>query len=497
MTLTPDRIVARAPVGPRRRWAGLAVLTASLLVVVMDMTILNVALPDIVEDLRPGAVAQLWIVDVYALVLAGLIVPVAALGDRWGRRRMLLAGFAVFGLGSLLVLVAPGAGAVIALRALLGVGGAMIMPATLSLIRALFPDPRERALALSLWAATAAVGAAAGPVVGGALLEVFSWHAAFLVNVPLMVVAVAAGWWLLPESRSERPGRLDAAGVLLSLGGMTSLVYGVKDLGKHGPEPVALAALALGAGLATAFVRRCLRQDRPMLAVRLFGDRVFTAGALTALASSAVMMALLLVGSQWLQLVRGWSPLTAGVALVPLAVGGLVGSPLAPSAAALVGVRRVVAGGLALTAAGLATLALLPRPMPYAGVAAAFLVVGLGTAALGVGSALIMGRAPAEDAGSAAAIEEASYEIGAVLGVAAFGSLAGAVYRAGLPAGAPDAALESVAGTIGTSLAADAGAAFTDAFALVGLTGAVVAAVAAVVVWRLLPADLDLADLGH
>ncbi len=278
---------------------------------------------------------------------------------------------------------------------------------------------------------------------------------------------------------------------------MTSLVYGVKDLGKHGPEPVALAALVLGAGLATAFVRRCLRQDRPMLAVRLFSDRVFTAGALTALASSAVMMALLLVGSQWLQLVRGWSPLTAGVALVPLAVGGLVGSPLAPSAAALVGVRRVVAGGLALTAAGLATLALLPRPLPYAGVAAAFLVVGLGTAALGVGSALIMGRAPADDAGSAAAIEEASYEIGAVLGVAAFGSLAGAVYRAGLPAGAPDAALESVAGTLGTSLAADAGAAFTDAFALVGLTGAVVAAVAAVVVWRLLPADLDLADLGH
>jgi DHA2 family multidrug resistance protein-like MFS transporter len=494
MTLAPERVLTPAP---PRRWAGLAVLAASLLVVVMDMTILNVALPEIVTDLRPGAVAQLWIVDAYALVLAGLIIPLTALGDRWGRRRMLLAGFAVFGLGSLLVLVAPNAGAVIALRALLGVGGAMIMPATLSLIRTLFPDARERAFALGIWAAMAAVGAAAGPVVGGALLEVFSWHAAFLVNVPLMVVAVVAGRWLLPESRSDRPGRLDAVGVLLSLGGMTSLVYGVKDLGKHGPEPVALAALALGALLLTAFVRRCLRQERPMLAVRLFGDKLFTAGVLTALASSTTMMALLLVGSQWLQLVRGWSPLVAGAALVPLAVGGLVGSPLAPSVAARVGVRRVLAGGLVLTAVGLAVLALLPRPMSYPGVAAAFLVVGLGTAALGVGSALIMGRAPATEAGSAGAIEEASYELGGVLGIAVFGSLAGVVYRAGLPDAAPDAARESVAGALGTPWAPSATAAFTDAFAVVGLAGAMVTAVAAVIVWRLLPADLDLTELDH
>ncbi len=494
MTLAPERVLAPAP---PRRWAGLAVLAASLLVVVMDMTILNVALPEIVTDLRPGAVAQLWIVDAYALVLAGLIIPLTALGDRWGRRRMLLTGFAVFGLGSLLVLAAPSAGAVIALRALLGVGGAMIMPATLSLIRILFPDARERALALGIWAAMAAVGAAAGPVVGGALLEVFSWHAAFLVNVPLMVVAVVAGWWLLPESRSDRPGRLDAVGVLLSLGGMTSLVYGVKELGKHGPEPIALAALALGALLVTAFVRRCLRQDRPMLAVRLFGDKLFTAGVLTALASSTTMMALLLVGSQWLQLVRGWSPLVAGAALVPLALGGLVGSPLAPSVAARVGVRQVLSGGLVLTAVGLAVLALLPRPMSYPGVAAAFLVIGLGTAALGVGSALIMGRAPASEAGSAGAIEEASYELGGVLGIAVFGSLAGVVYRAGLPSSAPDAARESVAGALGTPLAPSATAAFTDAFAVVGLAGAVVAAVAAVVVWRLLPADLDLTTLDH
>ncbi|WP_139981134.1 MFS transporter [Nocardioides litoris] len=490
----PRRPDTRAP---RAAWAGLAVLAASLLVVVMDMTILNVALPDLTADLRPTAVEQLWIVDAYALVLAGLLVPLAALADRVGRRRVLLTGFTVFGVASLLALVADSPLEVIGVRVLLGVGGAMIMPATLSLIRVLFPDPRERALALGIWAAMASVGAALGPIVGGALLEVFSWHAAFLVNVPLMVVAVVAGLRLLPESRSDRPGRIDAAGVVLSVAGMVGVVYAVKQLGKHGPEPLSLALLVLGAALVAAFVRRCLRRDDPMLAVRLFGDRVFRAGVLTALASSTVMMALLFVASQWLQLVQGWGPLHTGVALLPLAVGGLVGSPFAPAVAARIGVRTVLVAGLVATAAGLATVALLPHPMPYAGLAVAFLVVGLGTAALGVGSALIMGRAPSHQAGSAAALEEMSYEVGGVLGVAVLGSIAGVVYRAGLPGSTPGDAAESVAGALGTPVASAATDAFTEAFAAVGLVGAVLAAVAAVVVWRWIPRDLDLADLDH
>ena len=481
---------------PRARWAGLAVLAASLLVVVMDMTILNVALPDLTADLRPSAVTQLWIVDAYALVLAGLLVPLSALADRWGRRRMLLTGFTLFGVASLLVLAADSAGAVVAVRVLLGVGGAAIMPATLSLIRVLFPDPRERALALGIWAAMASVGAALGPIVGGALLQLFSWHAAFLVNVPLMVVAVVAGLRLLPESRSDRPGRLDAAGVLLSVAAMVTVVYAVKRLG-HGPDLAAVAVLALGVALMTAFVRRCLRQTDPMLAVGLFADRVFRAGVLTALASSTVMMGLLFIASQWLQLVQGWGPLLAGTALLPLAVGGLVGSPVAPAVAARVGVRTVLVAGLVATSAGLATVALLPRPVPYAGLAVAFLVVGLGTAALGVGSALIMGRAPAHQAGSAAALEEMSYEVGGVLGVAVLGSLAGIVYRAGLPDAASADATESRARAPGPPRAGDPTLAFTDALAAVGLGGAVLAALAAVVVWRWLPRDLDLADLHH
>jgi DHA2 family multidrug resistance protein-like MFS transporter len=480
----------------RRRWGGLAVLAASLLVVVMDMTVLNVALPDLTEDLHAGALAQLWIVDVYSLVLAGLLVPIAAAADRWGRRRMLLTGFTIFAVASLAALVARSPGDVIAVRALLGVGGAMIMPATLSLIRVLFPDARERAFALGLWAATAAVGGAVGPIVGGALLSAFSWHAAFLVNVPLMVVALVAGLLLLPESRSEKPGRVDAIGTVLSVAGMVAAVYGVKHLGKGDLDVLTLLVLGAGVAMLALFVWRCLRQDEPMLAVRLFANPVFRSGVATALVSSTAMMALLFVGSQWLQLVQGWSPLGAGVALLPMAVGGLVGPPLAPAVAARLGARNVVVAGLVVLAAGLLVLWLLPRPMPYAGIAVSLLLVGFGTAALGLASALIMGAAPAHQAGSAAAVEEMSYEVGGVLGIALLGSLAGVVYRHGLPSGAPEAAVESVTGALGTAVEPAALASYTDAFGIVGLAGAVITLLVAVVVWRGLPKDVDVSG-GH
>jgi MFS transporter, DHA2 family, multidrug resistance protein len=478
-----------------RRWAALAVLSASLLVVVMDMTVLNVALPDLVADLGLSSVQQLWVVDVYALVLAGLLVPITALGDRVGRKRMLLGGYAVFAVGSVLVLWTTTAETVIALRALLGVGGAMIMPSTLSLIRALFSDARERALALSIWGATAALGAAIGPVVGGALLEVFSWHAAFLLNVPLMVVAIGFGLWLLPENRSSRPGRIDILGVVLSAGGMTVAVYAVKELGKHGPTPLTLGLLLLGALLLTGFVRHCLRSSHPMLDVRLFANPVLRAGVVAALASSLAMIAVLFAGSQWLQLVEGFSPLHAGLALLPLAVGAMFASPFAPALAARTSPRSVLAGGLVVLGSGLGLLAVLPTTYPY--VATAFVVIGLGTAALGLGSALIMGAATDDQAGSAAAIEEITYELGGVLGITFLGSLVGAVYRGGLPSGAPEAARESVAGAIGTPWFADAAGSFVTAFSAVGAVAGVLAGLAAYVVWRLVPATLTLDDTQH
>ena len=405
---------------------------------------------------------------------------------------MLVAGYTIFGVGSVAVLWADNAGSVIALRALLGVGGAMIMPSTLSLIRVVFPDPGQRALALSIWGATAAAGTAIGPVVGGALLEAFSWHAAFLLNVPLMVVAIVGALWLLPESRSARPGRIDALGVLLSGGGTSVLVYAVKHLGKHGPSVTALTMIVIGAIAVAWFVRRSLRQTAPMLEVRLFANPVLRAGVVAALASSIAMIAVLFIGSQWLQLVVGWGPLRSGVALLPLAAGAMIATPFAPALAQRTSPRLVLTGGLGVLAVGIVSIAVLPTS--YAFVAVSFAVIGLGTAALGLASALIMGSATDDQAGSAAAIEEITYELGAVIGITFLGSLAAAAYRAGLPDGVSGPVRESVAGAVGTGSFVAASESFVQAFAVVGAAGAALAIAAAWIVWRLVPATLQLSD---
>jgi DHA2 family multidrug resistance protein-like MFS transporter len=498
-----------------RRWAGLAVLCASLLVVVMDMTILSLALPAIAADLRPGAVEQLWMVDVYALVLAGLLVTASALGDRWGRRRMLVVGFATFAIASLAVLVVDSPAGVIAVRALLGVGGAMIMPSTLSMVRALFADPRERATALGWWGATAAVGAALGPIIGGTLLEAFSWHSAFLVNVPVMAVAIVAALLLLPESRSDRPGTLDPLATVLSVVGMVALVYAVKHTGEHGIDAKGIVSAVVAVVGLTLFVRRCLAQPDPVLEVRLFRSRSFTAGVLTALCSSIASIAALLLLSQWLQLVRGWSPLESGLALLPMAAAGVICSPLAPTLAARIGARPVLAGGLAVGGIGFLLVFVLPEPISYAGVAVALFLVGAGSGSLAVASAAIMSGAPASKAGSAAAIEESSYELGGVLGVAVLGSLAAAIYRADLPVSAlradgldgaaADVVRDSLGGAVevaggagpgGADLLARATDAFTHSLAWAGLAGGLVMLAASAVVWWLAPRDLDV-SAGH
>lgn len=480
-----------------RRWAGLAVLAASLLVVVMDMTILNVALPDLAAETGASALQQLWIVDAYALVLAGLLVPVTALADRVGRKRMLLTGFTIFAVASTAVLWVDDASAVIALRVALGLGGAMIMPSTLSLIRTLFTDPRERAYALGIWAAMASLGAAVGPVVGGALLQAWSWHAAFLVNVPVMVLGVAFGVWLLPESRSARPGRIDPFGVVLTVAGMVTMVYGVKELGKDGFSGVTLVCVVAGMTMLALFVRRSLRQDAPMLAVSLFRSRTFRGGVVAALASSIAMMALLFVGSQWLQLVEGHGPLLAGVALLPLAVGGLVASPLAPRIAARIGARRAVVLGMVLLGAGPLLIFAAPQPLSYVVVGPALLVVGVGTGALALASALIIGSAPRDQVGSASAVEEICYEFGAVISISVLGGLVAALYRSGLPGDSTDATRESLALALDTPVAAAARASYAEAFGWVGLAAGLVMLAAAWLVHRLLSADLDLDALEH
>lgn len=503
MTTLAPTTPATTPRDPRRWW-GLGVLSLSLLVVVMDMTILNVALPAISTDLRPSSTQLLWMVDTYSLVLAGLLVTASAAGDRWGHRRVLMTGYVVFAVASLAVLLVDSPAGVIAVRALLGTGGAMIMPATLSIIRHLFTDVRERAFALGVWGAMAAVGSAVGPVVGGALLEFFAWQAAFLVNVPVMAVALVGAALLLPRSRARVRARWDAPATAASIVGMVALVYAIKELAKYGlTTDGALASLVAVVAL-TWFVRRCLRAPHPMLQLRLFRRPSFTAGILTAMATTIALAAVLLLGAQWLQLVRDLSPLQAGVALLPAAVGGAVASPLAPKVAELLGARAVLAGGLGLGAAGLALVGLSPE-LTYPVFAVALGLVGVGTGSLAYASAVIMSSATTDEAGSAAALEETSYEVGTTLGVAVLGSIAAAAYRGALPDAAP-AARESLAGAIetaaglgaeGPALLATAQVAFTDSLATAGLAGAIVMGLAALVVAVLTPRDLDLGDLTH
>ncbi|MFL1381563.1 MULTISPECIES: MFS transporter [unclassified Nocardiopsis] len=495
----------------RRRWAGLAVLSASLLVVAMDMTVLNVALPDLAAHLRPTAAQQLWIIDVYSLVLAGLLVPMSALADRWGRRLILLAGFTVFGGASLLVLLADTPAAVIAVRALLGAGGAMIMPTTLSMIRSLFPDPRERATALGVWAATSSLGMAVGPILGGLLLEHFTWHAAFLVNVPIMAAALVAGLLILPEVRDPAPGSWDALATVQAIAGMVALVWAIKHFAKAGAgDPVGWAVLAAALGVLTWFVLRCLHRPDPLLDVRLFTRRPFTAGVLAALTSMMAMAALLLLVAQWLQLVRGLSPFMAGVYLTPMAAGAVVASPLAPWLADRIGARTALAGGLAVAGTGFALLYVLPPLVPV--VLTALLLLGCGAGALTIASAIIMSGTPAAKAGNAAAIEETAYDLGNVLGVAVLGSIAAAVYRghldtSGITGPTPTelgaareslgAALEIAERTGAAELAARAGTAFTDSLARTGLIGALVMFAAAAAVFALVPRGLDLHTQHH
>ncbi|WP_308250538.1 MFS transporter [Nonomuraea rhizosphaerae] len=487
-----------------RRWAGLGVLSIGVLLVVMDMTVLNVALPAISADLRPSSVELLWMVDSYALVLAGLLVTVSALGDRWGRKRMLLTGFAVFGVASAAMLAADSPGAVIAVRAVLGVGGAMIMPSTLSMIRHLFTDPAERTTALGVWTAMAAAGGALGPVAGGLLLQNLTWQTVFLVNVPVMAAAVVAGLFLLPESRNPAPGRWDALGTVLSITGTVALVHAIKHLAKSGlTDPGALAATALAALALGWFTVRCLRRPDPLLDIRLLRGGALAAGVVAALSTSIAMVAMLLLMAQWLQLVQGHSPLETGVRLLPAAVAALIGSLLAPALSRRVGPRVVLAGGLTVTATGFLVPSLAPGPLDYGPVAAALLLMGLGEGALAIASALIMSSTPSARAGNAAAIEETSYELGGALGVAVLGSVAAAVYRTNLGYTGPSAAAahESLGGALavaaelgstGVWLAQHARAAFTDSLALTCAAGAALMLLGALTVWLLTPRDLNL-----
>jgi len=457
-TRAPREQASAAP--PRvtaRQWAALAALVLPTLLVAANGTILAFALPTISTSLRPTATQLLWVVDVYPLVLAGLLVAMGSLGDRIGRRRLLLVGTAGFGLVSALAALAPTAGALVAARAVLGVFGAILMPPTLALLRTVFPDAGQRRLAVAVWATGFSAGAALGPVLGGVLLDRFWWGSAFLVAVPVAALILLVGPRVLPESREVAPGPVDVPSVVLSLTTMVPLVYAIKVAAEHGASAVAAASALVGLGSGIAFVRRQLGRTRPLLDLSLFRAPVFSASVVANLMSVFAFAGLLFFTSQYLQLVVGLSPLVAALHLLPSMVATIVTGLLAVRLARRWPLHVLVPAGLATSAVGYGVATQLGGG-PGAGllVAASVLVgAGVGLAETLTNDAILT-SAPADRAGAASAVSETAYELGAVLGTAVLGSVLGAVYRASLvlPASAGSDAADAATQTLGGAVEA-------------------------------------------
>jgi DHA2 family multidrug resistance protein-like MFS transporter len=480
------------------RWLALAVLVLAVLLVAVDATVLGLATPYISEDLKPTGNQLLWIGDVYSFVIAGLLVSMGSLGDRIGRKRILLIGATAFGAISVLNAYATTPELMIAARALLGVAGATLMPATLALIRNLFHDPRERSLAVGIWGATASAGTAIGPIVGGFLLEHFWWGSVFLINLPVMAVLVLVGIKMLPESRNPNPGPWDLLSVVLSLVGMVAIVYAVKEAASHGLTWETAAAAVLGLASLYGFVRRQLALPTPLLDMRLFRNRGFSGAVLADLLTIFGLSGLVFFLSQYLQLVQGRRPFEAGLAELPAAIGAVAAGLIAGRAARRFSVRTVVSGGLAAVGLALAALTVIDQSTGYPLLGAALLVVGIGAGfSFTVTADVILSSVPKEEAGAASAVSETAYELGAALGIALLGSIVTGVYRdfAG-PAGTPVAAHESLGGAVeaAAGMPAQTSAAmldaarqsFVDGLALAAGAGAAVLLAAAVAAWFML-----------
>ncbi|MDQ1127496.1 DHA2 family multidrug resistance protein-like MFS transporter [Microbacterium sp. SORGH_AS 505] len=500
MTLTEEIRVADAA-GTRqgwRGWAALAVLMLPVLLVSVDNTVLSFALPEIARDLTPTSAQQLWIIDVYPLVLAGLLVTMGSLGDRLGRRRLLMIGATGFAVISALAAFAPSAELLIVARAAMGFFGAMLMPSTLSLLRSIFTDRDQRRLAIAVWASMFSAGSALGPIVGGVLLEQFAWGSVFLLAVPVLVPLLVLAPILVPESRDPKPGRIDPLSIVLSMATMVPIVYAIKEFAVHGPGVLPVVLVLAGLAFGWMFVRRQLRSDAPMLDMRLFRQGAFTGALLVNLLSVVALVGFLYFVTQHLQLIVGLSPLQAGLALVPglvlMIVSGLAVVPISRR----VSPRVVVPVALALSVAAYVMIALSTDAAALGTLIAAFGLLGLGIgAAETVSNELILATAPPAKAGAASAVSETAYELGAVLGTAVLGGILTALYRSGIrlpegvPADAADAARQTLGGavTVAEGLPAGLGQRVLDAAASafdsgVGVTsiiGAVLVVCAAVI----------------
>jgi DHA2 family multidrug resistance protein-like MFS transporter len=444
-------MTAFAPRAGRREWVGLAVLALPCLVYAMDLTVLNLALPALSADLHPSGTQLLWIVDIYGFMVAGALITMGALGDRIGARRLLLIGAGAFAGASLLAAFATGPGVLIVARALLGLAGATLAPSTLSLIRTMFPDHGQRTVAIGVWVTSYSLGAAIGPLAGGALLEVFWWGSVFLLAIPVMALLLIVGPRLLPEKRDPEPARLDVSSAALSLAAVVTAIYGLKQLATSATGLESVLWVAIGLLLGAMFVRRQQRLTDPLIDLRLFRAPAFSAALGTNLVAFFVVFGMSLFLAQYLQSVAGLSPLQAGLWSVPEALGFIAGSMLAPRLASRWSATVLIGAGMGVGALGYLVVArtddtLLP------------LVGGSTVAAVGLAvvitlvTDLAVGAASADRAGAAAATAETSSELGGALGLAILGSIGAAIYRAGvgdaLPGGVPAPARETLGGAL-------------------------------------------------
>ncbi|MFI9203831.1 MFS transporter [Streptomyces sp. NPDC053048] len=479
-----------APRAGRREWTALAVLSLPTMLLMLDINVLILALPHLSADMGASATQQLWITDIYGFMIAGLLVTMGTLGDRIGRRRLLLTGVAAFGLASALAAYAPNPELLIVARAVLGVAGATVMPSTLALISNIFKDPRQMGVAISVWATAMMGGVALGPAVGGLLLGSFWWGSVFLLAVPVMLLVLLTGPALLPESRDENAGRLDLASVGLSLATVLPVIYGLKELARDGWDVLPALAVGLGAAVGAAFVVRQRRLADPLLDLRLFGDRAFTAALMVGTLNAVIMGGVGLMVSLFLQTIAGLSPLRAGLWLLIPAVTLVVGVNVTPMVQRRVRPGVILAGGLLIAAAGQLLLTRAGADGGLALVITAAALVYFGASPVGsLTTNLVLASAPPEKAGSASSLSATGGEFGVALGIAGLGSLGTAVYGsevtvpAAVTAGDAPEARESISGALAVAdrlpaeaadtLLESARSAFTSGLHAVALTCAV------------------------
>jgi MFS transporter, DHA2 family, multidrug resistance protein len=493
--------------GPRT-WLALAVLCLPTMLAVVDINVLFLALPRLAADLDAGSTAQLWIMDIYGFMIAGFLVTMGSLGDRIGHRRVLLTGACVFVVASIVAAYSDSVATLVGARAVLGIAGATVMPSVLALIRNLFTDPAQLGAAYGIWGTSIMVGVVVGPSIGGLLLGAFWWGAAFLISVPVMGLLLATGPFLLPESREGAGGRFDPASVALSLAGILPFVYGLKEIARGGAAPLPVLAVVAGLAFAAAFVTRQRRLASPLLDLRLFADRGVRGALMLAFVLAFTMAGTGLLVTQYLQVVKGLSPLAVGLWMLPPSLAMIVAGNVGPALARRFRPAHIFAAGLVLAALGALAIT---RIGPAAGIGwliAALFVLYIGSSPIGIMSnTIVMGSTPPEKAGSAGSLSSTSGELGLALGVAVFGSIATAAFQsrvavpAEVPADLAGTASESVVGAttavgrlpgpVAADLLASAQTAFTGGMHIVlGIAAALFAvlAVVAIVTLRHIPA---------